>query len=129
MRNIWTLALMGISIVFILLIILMAIIWSFKFLFKSRNGNNKVSTNLEKPHKEYIKPPQVKKIENQENITEEELFAIISAISSYISQAEFEIKSVKRTQVSEKIENKIKNKWISHEPTFSWNPYYNKRWR
>lgn len=131
MKNVWILSLMGISIVFLLLIILMTIIWLFRFFFKSRNSNNLSGrSGLEKPQKEYIKPPQVKRIENNEKRDEEELFAIVSAISCYLTNKEFKIKSIKEVSNKEfELKKKPKTKWMKHEPSISWKPYYKKRWR
>jgi len=131
MKNVWILSLMGISIVFLLLIILMTIIWLFRFFFKSRNSNNlSGKSSLEKPQKEYIKPPQVKRIENNEKRDEEELFAIVSAITTYLTHKEFKIESIKEVPNKE-LESKreIKTRWMKHEPSISWKPYYKKRWR
>jgi Na+-transporting methylmalonyl-CoA/oxaloacetate decarboxylase gamma subunit len=134
MKNVWFLALMGISIVFLLLIILMTIIWLFRFFFKSKNSNNlSGKSNLEKPQKVYIKPPQVKRIENNEKRDkrdEEELFAIVSAITSYLTDKEFKIESIKEVSNKE-LESKgeIKTRWMKHEPSIFWKPYYKKRWR
>lgn len=131
MKNVWILSLMGISIVFLLLIILMTIIWLFRFFFKSRNSNNlSGKSSLEKPQKEYIKPPQVKRIENNEKRDEEELFAIVSAIGCYLTHKEFKIKSIKEVSNKEfELKKKPKTKWMKHEPSISWKPYYKKRWR
>ncbi len=118
MKNVWFIALMGISIVFLLLIILMTMIWLFRFFFKSKNSNNLPGkSSLGKPQKEYIKPPQVKRIENHEKRDEEELFAIVSAITTYLTHKEFKIESIKE----------VSN--MKHEPSISWRPYYKKRWR
>ena len=135
MKNVWIISLMGISIVFVLLIILMVIIWLFRFFFKSNSNSNNSSgkSSLEKPQKEYIKPPQVKRIENHEKIDEsdeEELFAIVSAISSYLTDKEFKIESIKEVSNKElKSEREIKTRWMKHQPSISWRPYYNKKWR
>jgi Na+-transporting methylmalonyl-CoA/oxaloacetate decarboxylase gamma subunit len=133
MKNVWFLALMGISIVFLLLIILMSIIWLFRFFFKSNSNNSSGKSSLEKPQKEYIKPPQVKKIENHEKRDkrdEEELFAIVSAITTYLTHKEFKIESIKEVPNKElESKRKIKTRWMKHEPSISWRPYYKKRWR
>jgi len=131
MKNVWFIALMGISIVFLLLIILMTMIWLFRFFFKSKNSNNLPGkSSLGKPQKEYIKPPQVKRIENHEKRDEEELFAIVSAITTYLTHKEFKIESIKEVPNKE-LESKreIKTRWMKHEPSISWKPYYKKRWR
>jgi sodium pump decarboxylase gamma subunit len=130
MKNVWIISLMGISIVFLLLIILMVIIWLFRFFFKSNTNNSSGKSSLEKPQKEYIKPPQVKRIENDEKSDEEELFAIVSAITSYLADKEFKIESIKEVPNKElKLEKKIKTRWMKHQPSISWRPYYNKKWR
>ncbi|RLL82680.1 hypothetical protein CN13_03045 [Petrotoga sp. HKA.pet.4.5] len=135
MKNVWIISLMGISIVFVLLIILMVIIWLFRFFFKSNSNSNNSSgkSSLEKPQKEYIKPPQVKRIENHEKIDqseEEELFAIVSVIISYLTDKEFKIESIKEVSNKElKSERGIKTRWMKHQPSISWRPYYNKKWR
>ncbi|PNR98446.1 hypothetical protein X927_09645 [Petrotoga mexicana DSM 14811] len=133
MKKVWFIALMGISIVFLLLIILMTIIWLFRFFFKSNSNNSSGKSSLEKPQKEYIKPPQVKRIENHEKKDkrdEEELFAIVSAITTYLTHKEFKIESIKEVPNKE-LESKreIKTRWMKHEPSISWKPYYKKRWR
>ena len=95
MINVWMLTIMGILIVFSILIVLYFVIMSFKLFFRP-NKTKKKQQNI--PIKEPIEPLKLKKIKSKElDLTEEELVAVVAAISMYFVGKEFEIKSITRT--------------------------------
>ena len=133
MINVWMLTIMGILIVFSILIVLYFVIMSFKLFFRP-NKTKKKQQNI--PIKEPIEPLKLKKIKSKElDLTEEELVAVVAAISMYFVGKEFEIKSITRMDLlSERYKkNKLKDfnrtKWQKHNPSVSWYPYRKKRWR
>jgi len=133
MSDVWMLTIMGILIVFSILTVLFFVIMSFKLFFRT-NKTKKKQQNI--PLKEPVEPLKLKKIKSKElDLTEEELVAVVAAISMYFVGKEFEIKSITRMDtLSEKYKkNKLKDynktKWKKHNPSVSWIPYRKKRWR
>ena len=133
MTDVWLLTIIGILIVFSILVILYFVIGSFKFLFRT---NKKTKKQQDIPIKEPIEPMKLKMIKSKElDLTEEELVAIVAAVSMYFLGKEFEIKSITRMDLlSERYKkNKLKDfnrtKWQKHNPSVSWIPYRKKRWR
>jgi len=133
MTDVWLLTIIGILIVFSILVILYFVIGSFKFLFRT---NKKTKKQQDIPIKEPIEPMKLKMIKSKElDLTEEELVAVVAAISMYFVGKEFEIKSITRTDSflaknkKKKSKDLTKTKWQRHNPSVSWYPYRKKRWR
>ncbi|HOB16964.1 MAG TPA: OadG family protein [Defluviitoga sp.] len=133
MADVWILTGIGILIVFSILIILYFVIWLFQFLFRSR-GKGKKQKNM--PVKESVEPMKLKMLKNKElDLTEEELIAVVAAVSMYYVGKQFEIKSVTRADLlknkvqKDKPIKSVKTKWQKHNPSVSWNPKRKKRWR
>ncbi|PNR95401.1 OadG family protein [Petrotoga sp. 9PWA.NaAc.5.4] len=120
----------GLIIVFSILIILMIVTWLFRFIFKNNSGDKGKKANFPvEPNKEPIAPTYVKKIVNSksEELSEEEIFAIVSAISLYLSNKNVMITNIE--EISSKNLTNKKTKWQSHLPSTTWNNKNKKRWR
>ncbi|SNX54299.1 OadG family protein [Thermoanaerobacterium sp. RBIITD] len=90
---------LGMTIVFIVLILHAYLAKSLKVFSGSKNENNNVSLPIDRPNSQYIRKP-----ENEETISEEmeneEIVAVIEAAiyAAYKDVGSFKVKSIKRIQ-------------------------------